>query len=241
MARRPSAHDVCAAIEVLADPDRAADSARFFQAFPGGYGEGDEFLGVTVPRLRAAAKGFRGIGRDAVTELLGSRFHEIRLTALFLMRAEFDRADEAAAQAWVGDYVAAVHAGQVNNWDLVDSSADPILGEWQYRSADVGPLREFAKTPALWHRRVGVIGTFAFIKHGDADALLSVAPLVIADHRPLIQKAFGWMLREMGKRIDEGLLTGYLDNHAAQMGRTALGYAVERLDPEQRKHFRSLR
>ncbi|OBC12506.1 DNA alkylation repair protein [Gordonia sp. 852002-50816_SCH5313054-c] len=236
-----SADNVIAAIDELADPERATSMASYFQAHPGGYGGDDEFLGVRVPQLRAIAKRFRGISRGEVRTLLTSRFHEVRLAGLFCARDGFDRADAAEADLWVADYLAAVAAGAVNNWDLVDSSADPILGEWSWQHGDVDVLVDFAARDDLWERRIGIIGTFAWIKHGDAQALAAVAPLVIDDRRPLIQKAFGWMLREMGKRVDAAALTSYLDDHAAHMGRTALGYAVEHLDPEARAHYRSLR
>lgn len=241
-----SADDVVAAIVELADPQRAASMASYFQARPGGYGGDDEFLGVRVPQLHGIAKRFRGIDREQVRVLLASRFHEVRLAGLFCARDGFERAARTGrgageCEGWVSDYLAAVAAGSVNNWDLVDSSADPILGEWTWRNGDCDVLVDFARRDELWERRIGIIGAFAWIKHDDARALLAVAPLVIDDQRPLIQKAFGWMLREMGKRVDPGLLVSYLDDHAAQMGRTALGYAVEHLDADRRAHYRSLR
>ncbi|MET9201228.1 DNA alkylation repair protein [Gordonia sp. NPDC003585] len=233
---------VMAAAAAQADPERAVNSARFFQAKPGGYGEGDEFIGLTVPLQRRIAKQFRGIGADAIVELLASPVHEHRLIALFCLRAEFDRAaDDAARERWIELYLAAVDRGRVNNWDLVDSSADPILGEYLHARDDRKPLVELAAQQDLWRRRVGIIGTFAFIKHGDATATLAVAPLVIDDRRDLVQKAFGWMLREVGKRVDPATLSGYLEDHAAQMGRTALSYAIEHLPPERRTYYRSLR
>lgn len=233
-----SADAVIAAITEHADSARAASMARYFRTGPGEYGEGDRFAGVAVPVLRRIAKRFRGIDAESVQELMDSDIHEHRAVALFLMRAEFDRSSD--PRMWVDLYLAAVLAGRVNNWDLVDSSAYPILGEWQFRSGDDGRLRELAAETDLWRRRVGIVSTFAFIKHSDAGPILAIAPTVLDDRRDLIQKAAGWMLREMGKRIDEALLTDFLTDHAAHMGRTALGYAVERLTPDQRAHFRVL-
>lgn len=236
-----SAESVRAAIERIADPDRAESAARYFQAGPGGYGGDDRFLGVRVPQLRAIARTARGLDRAQVAELVDSAAHEVRLAGLFCLRDGFERAAPDDVDAWVEVYLAAVAAGRVNNWDLVDSSADPVLGEWSWQRADPGVLTDFARRDDLWERRIGIIGTFAWLKHGDAQALQLVAPLVVDDRRPLIQKAFGWMLREMGKRVDGSLLLSYLDAHAAQMGRTALGYAVEHLEPDTRAHYRSLR
>ncbi|MDY6809288.1 MAG: DNA alkylation repair protein [Actinomycetota bacterium] len=230
------------AIGDLADAQRAVSSARFFKTGPGEYGEGDRFVGVTVPQLRMVAKRFRGVGTDVVWGLLASEIHEHRLTALFLLRGEYEHAaDDAARQGWVNLYLEALSAGRVNNWDLVDASADPVLGAWLVRSDEFGLLVDLAEHDELWTRRAGIVGTFAFLKCGVADATLAVVPVVIDDRRDLIQKATGWMLREMGKRVDRDQLTGYLEAHAAEMGRTALSYAIEHLTPEERVHYRSLR
>lgn len=239
---------VRAAAAEVADPRRAVDLARFFQVRPGGYGEGDEFIGLRVPQQRAIARRFRGIGPGEVVALLDSPVHEHRFIALALLRGEFERAlrprsgpdwDEAAR--WVELYLDAVRRGRVNNWDLVDSSADPVLGEHCRLRDDSDIIVEHAADVDLWRRRVGIIATFAHIKHGDASALLAVAPLVRDDRRDLIQKAFGWMLRETGKRVDELTLLTYLEENAARMGRTALGYALEHRTPEERAYFRALR
>ncbi|MFT4393998.1 DNA alkylation repair protein [Gordonia lacunae] len=243
MSDAPTAAQVRDAAAEVADPELALGQAAFFQARPGGYGEGDEFLGIRVPVQRKLAKGFRGIGADQVVELLDSPMHEHRLIALFLLRQEFDselrRGDD--GRAWVDLYLDAVHRGRVNNWDLVDSSADPVLGEYCRRTGDLDLILRHAREDDLWRRRVGIIATFASIKHGDATALLAVAPCVRDDRRDLIQKAFGWMLREVGKRVDETVLLGYLDDNAARMGRTALSYALEHRAPDERAHYRALR
>lgn len=245
------------AVTELADPQRAASAARFFQAGPGGYGEGDEFIGVSVPKLRAVARRFRGVTRPVVVELLASPVHELRLIALLLLHAEFERADPnprspdsatpdsatpaRAATAWVECYRRQLERGRVNNWDLVDTSAAPILGEWCWRHDDFGPLVDLAADQDLWRRRAGVVGTHAYLRHGDSAALRAVAAMVIGDRRPLIEKALGWMLREWGARIARVELIEYLQAHAAQLGRTALSYSIEHLEPEQRAYYRSLR
>jgi 3-methyladenine DNA glycosylase AlkD len=239
---------VKAAINEAGDPERAASSAWFFKTGPGQYGAGDRFAGVSVPAQRAIAKRFRGLGRRGVKALLGSDVHEHRLTGLFLLRSGFESAtDEHDRRAWVDLYLAAVHEGRVNNWDLVDSSADCILGRWILRNTgaqggqDHSLLFELASEPDLWCRRVAVMATFAFIKSGDGTTILALAPTLLDDRRDLIQKAIGWMLRETGKRVDRQLLLDFLDEHAAEMGRTALSYATEHLTAEQRAHYRSLR
>lgn len=229
-----------AALQAAGDPDRAKKSARFFKTGPGEYGEGDVFIGVSVPDQRKLARQFRGIGRDEVVRLLAGEVHEYRLTALILAGWEFAHAAGAERRAWVDMYLEQVRAGRVNNWDLVDSSAEQILGEWLV-GQDYSPLLELAAQDDLWRRRVGIIGTFAFTRRGDAQPLLAVAPLVIGDRRDLIQKAYGWMLREAGKRCGAEMLLDYLDEHAAAMGRTALSYATEHLDPAARAEYRARR
>lgn len=224
----------------LADPQRAVSSARFFKTGPGEYGEGDEFIGVTVPAQRKVAKRFRGMAAGEIDELLDSASHEHRLTALFIMRTEFDKASAVDKPDWVRAYCAAVDRGRVNNWDLVDSSAG-IIGDWALAQDDSQLLLDFAAQQDLWRRRVGVVGTSSYLNAHDESATLAVAPVVIADRRDLIQKALGWMLREMGKKVGRDHLTDYLDEHAAQLGRTALSYATEHLDPEQRKAYRAMR
>lgn len=243
---QPTAAAVKAAIDDLADPARAVSSASFFKTGPGQYGEGDRFVGVTVPAQRKVAKAFRGLDRVGVTELLASDIHEHRLTGLFLLRSGFESAAklgqsaDTERRAWVQCYLDAVFAGRVDNWDLVDSSAEYILGE-SLVGQDHSYLFDLADEEDLWRRRVAVLATFAFIKRGDGQTLLALAPRLLDDRRDLIQKAVGWMLRETGKRVDRDLLIGFLDAHASQMGRTALSYATEHLTAEQRAHYRALR
>jgi 3-methyladenine DNA glycosylase AlkD len=241
-----AANQVIDALEAVADPDDAVFLAGFFKTGPGQYGEGDVFIGVRVPATRKVAKAFPGIDPAAIDILLDSAVHEHRLVALFLLRARFDRAraprttDAAIEAAAVEQYLAAMRRGRVNNWDLVDSSADQILGQWLLdKPRDL--LFELARSEVLWERRVGVLATFAFTQAGDASTTLEIAPLLLDDRHDLMHKAVGWMLREVGKRVDRSLLTGFLDENAARMPRTMLSYACEHLTPEQRAHYRAQR
>ncbi|SDY75161.1 DNA alkylation repair protein [Herbiconiux ginsengi] len=237
---------VVEALAAVADAGDAAFLAGFFKTGPGQYGEGDEFIGVRVPATRKVAKAFAGIEPAAIDILLDSPVHEHRLAALFLLQARFDRsrarrtADPVAEAAAVEQYLAAVRRGRVNNWDLVDSSAGPILGRWLLdKPRDL--LFELARSEVLWERRVGVLATLAFIQAGDASTTLELAPLLLDDRHDLMHKAVGWMLREVGKRVDRSLLTGFLDEYAARMPRTMLSYATEHLTPEERAHYRARR
>ncbi|MGQ4616694.1 DNA alkylation repair protein [Nocardia sp. R7R-8] len=239
-----TADDVRAALRELADPAGAAHLQRFFKTGPGEYGEGDVFLGVRVPACRQVAKRFAALPLDEIDQLLDSDVHEDRFAALVILNAHFAKAsrprsvDDAARAAMVQLYLAAVRRGRVNNWDLVDVSAEHIVGPWLLDKPR-DPLFELAGTESLWERRVALLSTFAFIKTGDASTTFALAELLLDDRRDLIQKALGWMLREVGKRVDRGLLTGFLDRHAPAMGRTALSYASEQLPPELRAEYRA--
>jgi 3-methyladenine DNA glycosylase AlkD len=238
----PTTADVVAALDAEADPERAVQAARYFKTAPGEYGEGDVFIGVRVPEVRRIAKHFVALAAPRIVELLDSEVHEHRLAALFILVAQFQVATPPAQRAMVGAYLAAAHRGSINNWDLVDSSAEFIVGDYLWSRPDTPPVRldELAMSENVWERRIAVLSTFAFIKHGDASMTLAIADVLLTDPHDLIQKAVGWMLREVGKRVDRTELLAYLDTHAARMPRTMLSYAIEHLDPADRTRYRSL-
>ncbi|WP_420881249.1 DNA alkylation repair protein [Rhodococcus sp. (in: high G+C Gram-positive bacteria)] len=241
-----TADDVIAALSEAASPDDARQLQRFFKTGPGEYGEGDVFVGVRVPATRTIAKRFASLPADDVDTLLDSPVHEHRLAGLLILVAQFAAAgrprgrDDAARERIADHYLAAVLRGRVNNWDLVDLSALYILGDWLYdRPRDL--VFELGADDDLWRRRVALLTTFGFIRRGDASTTLDLAARVLGDRRDLTQKATGWMLREVGKRVDRALLLGFLDRHTAEMGATALSYATEHLDADTRAHYRLLR
>jgi 3-methyladenine DNA glycosylase AlkD len=231
-----AATDLMAALAAAADPDKISGLSRFFKTGPGEYGEGDVFLGMTVPTTRRIVKQFVALPLDQVDILLDSAVHEHRFSGLLILVARYPREPATIADF----YLAAVRRQRVNNWDLVDCSAEFILGEYLFdRPRDL--LFELAASESMWERRVAMLSTFGFIKRGDASTTLEIATLLSGDRQDLIQKAVGWMLREVGKRVDPPLLLSYLDDHAATLSRTSLSYATEHLTPEQRTHYRSLR
>ncbi|MEV0059075.1 DNA alkylation repair protein [Nocardia sp. NPDC050718] len=246
MSELPTAAQVRAALAEQADPADAIHLQRFFKTGAGEYGEGDVFLGVRVPATRKVAKQFGTLALKQIGDLLDSPVHEERLAALFVLNARFAAAskprtrDDAARAEMVEFYLDAVRRGRVNNWDLVDASAENIVGPWLL-DKDRGLLFDLARRDSLWERRVALLSTFAFIKAGDPSTTLELASELLDDRRDLIQKALGWMLREIGKRVDPAVLTGFLDANAARMGRTALSYAVEHLTPEERAAYRAMR
>ena len=240
-----TATDVQEALAAVADPDRAAGAARFFRTGPGQYGAGDVFIGVTVPQIRGVVRLHPTLPLTEVALLLAGPVHEHRLAALLILVARFGVAsaartrDDAERRELAGFYLAAVRAGRVNNWDLVDSSAPTLLGEYLF-DRPRGLLFELAASDILWQRRVAVIATQAFIRRGDASTTLDLSARLLTDPEPLMHKAVGWMLRELGARVDRALLLGFLDEHAGRMPRIMLSYATEHLDPSVRAHYRGL-
>jgi 3-methyladenine DNA glycosylase AlkD len=223
----------------LADPQRAAGMARYFKTGPGGYAEGDRFLGIAVPPQRAVARRYRGrFDLDAVGELLDSPWHEERSTALFLLVGLVERAGcperEEAARRYLG------WSDRVDNWDLVDSSAPAVLGGWLLHCADrateVELLDRLAGSASLWERRIAILATFAFIRAGRPAPALRVAEALLADRHDLIHKAVGWMLREVGNR-DRVVAEEFLLRHHRTMPRTALRYAIEKFEPQRRREY----
>jgi 3-methyladenine DNA glycosylase AlkD len=242
------AREVVAALASVADADDAAFLQRFFKTGPGEYGEGDVFIGVRVPVVRSVVKRLGPFDLVSIRELLESPVHEHRLAALVGLDALFARAsasrgrDEAERARLAGFYLSVVRAGRVNNWDLVDASAEYVLGEFLVDKPRA-VLFELADSDDLWWRRVAMLSTFAFIKRSDASTTLKLAYRVLdtGDRRDLTQKAVGWMLREVGKRVDRALLIAFLDDNAARMPAVMLSYATEHLSADERAGYRALR
>jgi 3-methyladenine DNA glycosylase AlkD len=218
-----------------AQPAHAAIARRFFKTGPGEYGEGDAFLGLKVPQIRAELPHTDALSETDIVELLHSRWHEERLLALLVLGRRFGRAkkDAAAQQRIVALYLANTRG--VNNWDLVDSSAPQILGAWLLRR-DRSLLGRLAASPNLWEQRIAILATQAFIRAGDFAETLRLCALFLTHQHDLIHKACGWMLREMGKR-DLAPLRAFLARHAGDMPRTMLRYALEKLDPGERRKW----
>ncbi len=255
--RRPSpapdegtADGLLDALDARADPQRAIGTARFFQTGPGQYGEHDRFIGLTVPTVRTLIRDFRDLPLSELDTALDSPIHEHRLAALLILVGQFERAsrsdghggarDDAARDRLAAFYLTAVGRGRVNNWDLVDCSAPTLVGAYLYdRPRTV--MTSLAASGSLWERRVAMVGSLGLIMRGDASTTLQLAAMLLSDPESLMHKAVGWMLREVGKRVDRALLLGFLDEHAAAMPRTALSYATEHLDTSVRAAYRARR
>ncbi len=232
--RMSTARDVEVALRKLADPQRAAQMQRFFKTGAGEYGCGDKMLGITVPLQRAVVRQCKDIPVAEALALLQSPWHEVRLTALLLLVHRFRKGDATARRAVFEGYIA--NLDRVNNWDLVDSSAPYIVGP--FTAANPMPLlRRLVKSSRLWDRRVAAISTFHHLAHGSAKPTLFVAKALLHDQEDLIHKATGWMLRELGSRVDMSALRAFLDEHAATMPRTMLRYALEKMNARERARY----
>lgn len=225
--------DVRRKLRTLADPESAASHQRFFKTGPGQYGEGDRFLGIRVPQIRALIRPSRDLSEEAVLELLRSQWHEERLLALFLLVDRYGRG-RPAERATIHDvYIA--NTEYINNWDLVDSSAEHIVG------AHLDPnhlelIEQLAQSESVWERRIAMLATFHWIKRGVFQPALAIAELLVHDSHDLIHKAVGWMLREVGQR-NQAEEERFLRKHARLMPRTMLRYAIERFPEEKRQSY----
>ena len=217
-------------VTALRDPARAKFLQGFFRTGAGEYGEGDKMLGLTVPDQRVIAKAFRALPLDQTAKLLESEFHEHRLIGLLILVDQHARADEAGRLVLHRFYLERL--GRVNNWDLVDTSAAELVGEHLHGDAKL--LGTLAKSSNLWARRVAIVSTFAELRAGRTALTFEVAELLLLDKHDLIHKAVGWLLREAGKRDPQALLA-FLRMHYGQLPRTTLRYAIERLEPLERK------
>ncbi|WP_206528026.1 DNA alkylation repair protein [Marinitoga sp. 38H-ov] len=206
---------------------KAKGNYKFYQTHPGGYGEGDEFLGLTVPFQRKIAKKYKNMPLEDVEKLLQSKYHEHRLTALFILIQNFKNKKEEVIEIYLRNLE------RVNNWDLVDSSAPYLLGPY-LENKDRSILYDLAKSNNLWKQRIAIISTFYFIKNNDFNDSLKISEILLNHNHDLIHKAVGWMLREIGKR-NKKVEDEFLKKYYKTMPRTMLRYAIEKYPEEERQ------
>ncbi len=248
-----TASELIAYMESLRNESQREVLMGFFKTGPGEYGEGDEFLGLKVPQTREIVK---AIAKDypvsEVASLLKSRWHEVRLCGLLILVEKFEKvATERYANnikaSFMRDSIVMIyvsHAKYVNNWDLVDLSAPKILGQWLLLPSNAGGrkakqrmLDNFAKSSDLWKQRISMVCTLTPIRKGDPSWCLRYAEMHLSHPHDLMQKAVGWMLREMGKHVSIDLLRDFLRQHAHEMSRTTLRYAIEKMSDAERKEW----
>jgi len=233
-----TAAHVIAALQAQAEPARAKTYQWFFKTGPGQYGEGDIFIGVTVPKQRAIAKQFRQLPLTEIATLLRSKIHEHRLTALHILVLQFAKADASTQTKLYRFYLS--KRRHINNWDLVDASAPYIVGTYLLSNpAEKAHLKTWAASKNVWERRIAVVSTWMLIRHNQSTEILQLAAQLKNDPHDLMHKAVGWMLREMGKR-NPGALVKFLDKHTTTLPRTTLRYAIEKMTPEQRRYYLDL-
>ena len=217
----------------LANPAQAKILQGFFKTGPGQYGEGDIFLGIKVPVLRQAIKKYYDLDFKDLHELLKSRIHEYRLSAVFILVKLFEKSNEAGREKIYNFYLK--NSKNINNWDLVDLSAPNIVGQYLL-AKNRKILYTLIKSKNLWKRRIAVLATFAMIRKKDFKDVLKIAERLLKDEHDLIHKAVGWMLRETGKR-DVKILKKFLNKHCQKMPRLMLRYALEKFSAEEKKKY----
>jgi 3-methyladenine DNA glycosylase AlkD len=222
-------------IRQFANPEKAKILQRFFKTGKGEYGEGDVFAGLIVPQSRSLAVKYKDLGEKEIVQLFKSNVHEERLIAVLILVHNFKKGSKEKKKTIVDFYLKNLE--YVNNWDLVDLSADKILGAY-LADKDKNILIKLAKTDHLWSKRVAMISTYYFIKYQkSSEWTFKIADILLHDSHDLIHKAVGWMLKEVGKHISQSEEEIYLKKHYQQMPRTMLRYAIEKFTPELRAKY----
>lgn len=217
----------------FSNPKRAKLSQGYFKTGPGQYGEGDIFIGPSVPQVRQVAKLHAQAPLQELEVLIHSPVHEDRLLAVIILGLQYRKGSDTEKKRIHKFYLRNIE--RVNNWDLVDTSAPLIVGEHLVaQKRDL--LYKFARSKNIWRRRIAVLSTFAFIRENDFKDLLALSEILLHDKEDLMHKAVGWLLREAGKK-DPRVLNQFLDKHSHEMPRTMLRYALEKLSPQERAHY----
>jgi 3-methyladenine DNA glycosylase AlkD len=224
---------VISQLKSCADPARARHSQKYFKTAKGEYGSGDRFLGVRVPAIRKIARQFKSLSLADYEELIASPWHEVRLLALIVLVDQFRHANLAQREKIYRSYMR--HRRGVNNWDLVDTSAPTIVGGY-FRDRDRVKLYDLLRSSRVWDRRIAVMACFSFIRDGEFDDGLRVAECLLRDRHDLVQKAVGWLLREIGNR-DRVVEEMFLRQHCHEMPRVMLRYAIEKFPASRRKSY----
>jgi 3-methyladenine DNA glycosylase AlkD len=217
----------------LSDSETAAFLRRYFETGPGEYGEGDLFRGIRVSVLRNLAKEYQGLALTEAERLLHSSYHEDRLLALLMLVRLYSKADDASKAKIYNLYLS--NTQFINSWDLVDASAPNIVGAF-LSDKDRRPILGLARSTNLWERRIAIMATFHFIRDGEFSETLKIARILLSDPEDLIQKAVGWMLREVGKQ-NRKVEEGFLRIHYKRMSRVMLRYAIEKFPDTLRRQY----
>ena len=224
----------------LADVNKAKILSRYFKTGKGEYGEGDQFLGITVPNQRLVAKEFyQDISLEEIKDLLSFDLHEYRLTALLMLVSKYEKTKDANAAKELVDFYLS-QTSRINNWDLVDTSCHKILGHYAFHHNKEDILYDLANSTDLWEKRIAVVSTWYYIRKKTLDIVPEIVEINLNHPHDLMHKANGWMLREMGKKDDEKLIH-FLDEYAFKLPRTTLRYAIEKIDPTLKDYYMKLK
>lgn len=226
--------DIKNELREVADPERAKNAIWFFKTGKGQYGEGDVFIGVSNPNLRAVCKNYKHLSFEELQDLLDDKIHEFRFAALVIMVEQFKKANAEKRKEIFDLYLK--NLPNINNWDLVDCSCRDIVGFYLY-DKDRTLLDEMAMVDHLWTQRVAMVSTSYFIGKGEFDDVLRIAKLLLNHKHDLIHKAIGWMLREAWKRGGQAVVEGFLTENIREIPRTALRYSLEKMTDERRGCF----
>lgn len=240
-------------LKKIGDKERAKNLSWFFKTGKGQYGEGDKFLGITVPESRKIAQKYSNLDFSEIEKLLKNKYHEVRLVALLILVHKYKDINSPMSDFGILKGLGAEkekivkfylkNTKYVNNWDLVDLSAHYIVGDYLYqrtvlkRASPRTVLMKLAKSKNLWERRIAIVSTFVFIYKKESEWTFKITKMLINDKEDLIHKACGWMLREVGKRVSESQLKTFLDLYGPKMPRTMLRYAIERLPEKERLYY----
>ena len=241
--------NVLAEIDTLQDLEKAKILQRFFKTKTGEYGEGDIFIGISMPEQRVIARKYMFVTFDDISYLLRSEIHEHRMIGLLILTFKFEELNKKSIykvsnnEKLSNDKLNAIYdfllrnISSLNNWDLVDVIVPKIIGEYIYQNPSENfLLYEFANSSNLWKKRISIISTLTFIKNGKYDDTIKISEILLNDSHDLIHKAVGWMLREVGKKNKDELVK-FLDKYSKTMPRTMLRYSLEKMDDNERKHY----
>lgn len=233
-------NDIKSTLHDLADPNKVETVSRYFKTGKGEYGEGDKFLGITVPNQRLVAKEYyQNISLDEIKDLLSFDIHEYRLVSLLMLVNKYEKLkDEKVRSEIVKFYLS--QTARINNWDLVDTSCYKILGHYCFHQKCEDLLYDLADSDNLWEKRIAIVSTMYYIKQNALEIVPEIVVKNLNHSHDLMHKANGWMLREMGK-INEEKLIQFLDQYTLQMPRTTLRYAVEKNDPILKDYYMKLK
>ncbi len=227
--------EVIKELEKKANPEKAIILQRFFKTGIGEYGEGDIFLGIVMPEIRIIAKKYRDLDFEGIQKLIYHSYHEVRMCGFLILVYQYQYTKSPIDHQKLYEFYL-THAKQANNWDLVDVTCRDVIGSWLLEQNDRSVLDSLARSSNLWVQRISIISTWAFIRKSQLEDTLRISRILLSHPHDLIHKAVGWMLREVGKK-DRNTLLSFLDRYGSEMSRTTLRYAIERLSPDLRNFY----